>query len=151
MRLVSAAGLLLLTQLEVLGALQTQLLLGLAVLALQSQHDLLGSLGLLRQQKQQHTTRQHQTFNHQPRQSKDMTPQTLSTHPQPSNNKQKQTNIVVEHQGDGTVAQPATSKPLNQPTHGTNSNDNSLSILNTQTTKPLPSPLHTPNKQETML
>lgn len=45
-RLVTAGDLLLLTQLEVLGALQAQLLLGLALLALQPQHDLLGGLSL---------------------------------------------------------------------------------------------------------
>lgn len=40
------AGLLLLAQLEVLGALDDELLLGLALLALQAQRHLLGGLGL---------------------------------------------------------------------------------------------------------
>jgi hypothetical protein len=44
--LVSIAGLLLLTKLEVLGSLEAQLLLRLAFLALQSQDDLLGRLSL---------------------------------------------------------------------------------------------------------
>jgi len=42
-----ASGLLLLPQLEVLGALEHQLLLGLAFLALQAEHHLLGGLRLL--------------------------------------------------------------------------------------------------------
>ncbi len=49
--LVSIAGLLLLAKLEVLGSLEAKLLLSLAFLALQSQEDLLGGLGLLISQK----------------------------------------------------------------------------------------------------
>ena len=45
--LIPASDLLLLAQLEVLGALDAQLLLRLALLALQSQRDLLGGFGLL--------------------------------------------------------------------------------------------------------